>query len=60
MRAKDAKRLHNRDEVLVRASDGSWEHGYVLGEPELVNGRVIIPVQTPSDGWKQVDHTDVR
>lgn len=60
MRKRDAKKLHNRDEVEVRTSEGRWEHGYVLGTPEEIGGRIIIPVQTPSEGYKQVDHVDVR
>jgi hypothetical protein len=59
MRKRDALKLHNRDEVKVRAGD-SWVDGYVLGSPREENGRVIIPVQTLTDGWKEVDHTDVR
>ena len=59
MKKQDAKRLHNRDEVEVRTSNG-WEYGYVLGEPHEEARRIIIPVQTTSDGWMQVDHTDIR
>lgn len=59
MRKRDALKLHNRDEVKVRVGD-SWVDGYVLGSPHEENGRVIIPVQTLTDGWKEVDHTDVR
>jgi hypothetical protein len=59
MRARDALKLHNRDEVEVRTEDG-WEPGYVLGEPYPLAGRVIVPVQTRTQGWREVDHTDVR
>ncbi len=51
MRAKDAKKLHNRDEVEVQVEPGVWEPGYVLGEPREEVGRVIIPVPTRSHGW---------
>ena len=63
MRKSEAKKLHNRDEVKVRVDNGDglkWEYGYVLGEPYEVAGRIIIPVNTPSAGWLEVDHTDVR
>lgn len=61
MRLRDAKKLANRDDVTVRNSDGKWEHGYVLGSPRLENPKLlIIPVQSPSDGFKEVSHFDVR
>ena len=61
MRFRDAKKLHNRDEVKVRTPDGVvWEHGYILGEPKEVDGRIIIPVTTQFWGFREVDHTDVR
>lgn len=60
MRLQQAKKLHNRDEVRVRATDGQWEQGYVLGEPKQVGKRILVPVQTHGDGWREVDHTDVR
>lgn len=61
MRLRDAAQLHNRDEVLVRTPDGKdWEQGYVLGSPKRVGGRILVPVQTPQNGWREVDHVDVR
>jgi hypothetical protein len=62
MRLRDAKKLRNRDEVLVRKHDGSgWEQGQVLGEPRLACPiLLIIPVQSPTDGLREVDHFDVR
>lgn len=59
MRAREAKKLHNRDEVQVHTANG-WEHGYILGEPREVSKRVILPVQTQQSGWLEVDHTEVR
>jgi hypothetical protein len=59
MRKRDALNLHNRDEVEVRTGDG-WEIGYVLGEPRVEAGRVIVPVQTQTHGWREVDHSEVR
>jgi hypothetical protein len=58
MRKSEAKKLHNRDQVEVRTSNG-WEMAYVLGEPREEAGRIIVPVQTASNGWIEVDHTDV-
>ena len=60
MRKRDALKLRNRDEVTVRGATGAWEHGYVLGEPYEKNGRVIIPVDTPHEGYRKVDHVEVR
>ena len=71
MRARQAMKLHNRDEVEVRM-DGKWSRGYVLGEPcpsglegkrksTLPKGaRVIVPVQSEQHGFISVDHTDLR
>jgi hypothetical protein len=59
MRKREALRLHNRDEVEVRTEDG-WDRGYVLGEPRIEAGRVIIPVQTQRHGWLEADHSDLR
>jgi hypothetical protein len=60
MRLRDAKKLHNRDEVLVRTTAG-WVQGYVLGEPQLVDGRIQGPVLTQVDGFRRdVDYLDVR
>ena len=60
MRARDAKKLHNRDEVYARTSTGEWEPGYVLGDPREEAGRVLIPVQCRSEGFRILDHTDVK
>jgi len=60
MRLRDAKKLQNRDQVRVR-KEGGWEYGYVLGEPVLVNLKNLsIPVESPSGGFREVLHTDVR
>lgn len=63
MRFRDAKKLHNRDEVKVRISGTRhFEYGYVLGEPYLSKDKKIIfvPVQSPTDGFHTVTHKDVR
>lgn len=60
MRKREAMKLHNRDEVRVKSHDGTWGHGYVLGEPREVENRVIVPVNSDSDGYREVDHTDIR
>lgn len=57
---RHAKKLENRDEVEVRKTTGGWEHGYVLGSPKVMDKIIIIPVQTPSDGFREVSHFDVR
>ena len=61
MRLRQAAQLHNRDEVKVRTPDGTdWEQGYVLGDPQHIGGHIMVPVQTPQNGFREVDHTDVR
>jgi hypothetical protein len=60
MRFRDAKKLDNRDGVLIRASHGKWEYGYVLGSPKIEGKTVFIPVQSPTDGLHTVTHQDVR
>jgi hypothetical protein len=60
MNKRQAKQLNNRDEVLVRTSNNTWEHGTVLGEPYEICGRVIIPTITPTDGYREIDHTDAK
>jgi hypothetical protein len=61
MRLRNAKKLENRDQVQVRRETGEWEYGYVLGTPSLVSPKLlIIPVQSPSDGFRSVSHTEVR
>jgi hypothetical protein len=61
VRLRQAAQLHNRDEVKVRTRDGKdWEQGYVLGNVRQVDGRIIVPVSTPSYGFREVDHVDVR
>ena len=59
MRARDALKLRNRDQVEVRTNDG-WVMGYVLGDPRKEHSFVVIPVQTPNEGYQEVVHTDVR
>jgi hypothetical protein len=67
MRLRTAKKLHNRDEVLVRTMlDGTglngsnWEEGYVLGEPQPIGDKYLsIPVQSAS-GFRLVGHLEVR
>jgi hypothetical protein len=62
MRKRDALKLHNRDQVKVRGSDGQWHSAYVLGTPfERPDGRVWVPVMSSKDGFLPfVDHADVR
>jgi hypothetical protein len=61
MKLRDAKKLENRDQVEVRKDIGGWEYGYVLGSPRLVTPKLlIIPVQSPSAGFREVSHKDVR
>lgn len=63
MRLRDAKRLHNRDEITHKQTK---ETGYVLGEPELVPARgtqkafLRIPAQFPSLGFTNVTHDEVE
>jgi len=61
MNLKQAKQLHNRDEVQIRTPDGKdWEQGYVLGDPRKIEGRIIVPVYNPQNGYREVDHSDLR
>ncbi len=59
MRAREAKRLHNRDEVEARVAAGVWEPGYFLGEPDEAAARVAVSVQTRKHSYREVDHSDV-
>lgn len=64
MRARDAKRLHNRDQVSVRTGPKAWVRGYVVGDPytALDDARVVfVNVQTESDGYLVgVRHTEIK
>lgn len=62
MRLRNAKRLHNRDEIRHKRTG---EVGYVLGEPELVVREkqkpfLYIPAQFPSLGFVVVTHDEVE
>lgn len=60
MNLRDAKKLHNRDEVQVRV-DGKWEQGYVLGTPRLIDKNLFLPVQTKTHGYiHEINHKDVK
>lgn len=59
MRLRNAKRLANRDQVEVRI-DGNWLRGYVLGEPRMEHGVLLIPVMGDQFGYHTVTHLDVR
>lgn len=37
MRKRDALKLHNGDEVMVRIGPGEWINGYILGDPYEIN-----------------------
>lgn len=60
MRKRDAKKLHNRDQVEI-CVDGAWSPGYVLGEISESEGRILVPVQSRDHGFMpHVDYTDIR
>ncbi len=62
MTHQQAQQLHNRDEVEVLTPDGKdWEAGYVLGSPTVVAGGIIvIPVNTPRNGFREVYQDEIR
>jgi hypothetical protein len=61
MRAKDAEKLRNRDEVEVRIAPGEWDAGYVVGDASITTDGVFVDVQTRREGFlAQVRHTDLR
>lgn len=63
MRLRDAKRLHNRDNVIFKKTK---EVGYVLGEPQIMPAKgkqkewVNIPAQFPCLGFTWVAHDEVE
>jgi len=63
MRLRDAKKLHNRDEIRLKSTG---EVGYVLGEPVLMpkqgdaKAHIDIPAQFPSLGFTHVVHDEVE
>lgn len=40
--------------------DGNWLRGYVLGEPRMEHGVLLIPVMGDQFGYHTVTHLDVR
>ena len=67
MRARYAKKLHDRDQVEVRIDPGVWVVRHVLGDPRIVEdtehlqGGVFVSTLC-ADGSIQgnVRHTDLR
>jgi hypothetical protein len=63
MRLRDAKKLHNRDDVIFKKTK---EVGYVLGEPVFMPAKgkqkewVNIPAQFPCLGFTWVAHDEVE
>jgi hypothetical protein len=66
MRARDAKKLGNRDEVKVRLSKTrdttKWALGFVSGDPVVNDYGVFVNVQTQASGFLVVNvrHTDLE
>lgn len=49
MRFRDAKKLHNRDQVevcITRTAPAEWDRGYIVGDPTVrdVNGTKVVEV----------------
>lgn len=60
MNKRQAKRLHNRDQVEVRIAPATWIPGMILGESREENGKIILPIHTVWSGFMEVSHTEVR
>ena len=60
MKYRDAKKLHNRDEVEVRVGPGEWEPGKILGEVIVLPKMVSVPVLSKTLGFASVTHRDIR
>jgi hypothetical protein len=67
MRARYAKKLHNRDQVEVRVEPGQWVVRHVLGNPRVVEDREhlqggVFVTTLSEDGSIQgnIRHTDLR
>lgn len=67
MRFRDAKKLHNRDQVEVcisRKAPAEWDRGHVVGEPvvrEVGTLRVVeVIVDTENHGLLFIPHTALR
>jgi hypothetical protein len=61
MRARYAKKLHNRDSVMVRIYDGEWDIGYVMGDVLITTEGVFANVQTSKHGFLcGVHHTSLK
>lgn len=60
MQRRNAKKLHNRDEVKVRI-DGTWISGHVVGDPKEKDGTLVVDVQTSVSGFlPDVDYREIR
>lgn len=68
MRYRDAKKLHNRDEVEVcisRKDPAEWDRGYVIGDPKLIEieGRKVVEVTVDTEEHGllfAIPHTELR
>jgi hypothetical protein len=60
MRAREAIKLHNKDQVQIRIANGVWEYGYVLGSPYKHESVVLIQVTSRKNSYRVVPHTEIR
>lgn len=61
MEKRQAKKLHNGDEVEVRIAPKDWTIGYIVGDVTETNEGVFANVQTSTEGYLPlVRHTDLR
>lgn len=61
MRAREAIRLHNGDQVLTKAPDGTWQPGIVLHVQACDTLRDINVVVIDYTGhYRQLHHREVR
>ncbi len=61
MQKRDAKKLHNRDEVQIKIAPKTWTQGYIVGDVVETKEGVFADVQTDSEGFlPMVRHTNWR
>jgi hypothetical protein len=60
MRAREAMKLHNRDQVQIRIANKKWEYGYVLGDPYRHGAIVMVTVSSRENSYRVVPHTEIR
>lgn len=61
MNARNAKKLHARDEVIFRLAPGYWENGYLLTDPIEGHDGIFVDVVGEKSGYQMgIRHTDLK